>query len=230
MKVLVLSDTHGLLRPEVGKMLRECDAVIHGGDFHTKEIADEIRDAVRTGVPVFMVRGNNDKGWASHLPDHLEFVLDGIKFYVVHDRNDLPEKLGGCQIAIFGHSHRYVQEWKEGRLYLNPGSCGKRRFRLALTFAILSLEDGRISVERIDISDGNRKGGGIPSRQGISAGVIRDIMERMDKGQQIGKISRELKLNPDFVEEVCRIRVTHPGVSANGILDKIEVNHKIQRK
>lgn len=230
MKILVMSDTHGLLRPQVKEMLGKCDAVIHGGDFHTKEIAEEIQDSVRTGVPVFMVRGNNDKGWAAHLPEHLEFVLSGVKFYVVHDQNDLPEGLSGCQAVIFGHSHRYSQEWKDGRLYLNPGSCGKRRFRLAVTMAVLNLEDEKLSVERIDISDDNKKKGRITSRKGSLSDAIREIMARMDKGQQIGKISRELKLELEFVEEICRIRATHPGVTANGILDKIEVNQRTQRK
>lgn len=227
MKILVLSDTHGLLRPEVSEMLGNCDAVIHGGDFHTQEIVDRIMEAVQPDIPVFMVRGNNDGEWAAHLPHYCEFVLKDVRFYVVHDKKDLPENLKDCQVVIFGHSHRYSEERVEGRLYLNPGSCGRRRFHLGLTMAVLYLEDGYISVERIEISQEDMK---ISSKQDNRLRAIRNIMKRMDKGQQIKKISRELKLEYDFVEEICRIRVTHPGVTANGILDKIEVNQKMQRK
>ena len=228
MKVLVMSDTHGLLRPEVRNLLGQCDAVVHAGDFHTQEIIDEIKASVQTGVSLYLVRGNNDGEWAAHLPTHLELILDGIKFCVVHDKKDLPKNLEDFQAVIFGHSHRYLEERKEGRLYLNPGSCGRQRFRLDLTLAFLFLKNGEISVERVDLSCPNRKSTAVPSHRNYQAGTIRNIMKRMDKGQTIGKISRDLKLEADFVEEICRIRVTHPGVTANGILDKIEVNQKIQ--
>lgn len=229
MKVLVMSDTHGLLRPEVKNLLGQCDAVIHAGDFHTQNIIDEIQTSVQTGVSLYLVRGNNDGEWAAHLPTHLEFILDGIKFCVVHDKKDLPQNLKDCQAVIFGHSHRYLEERKEGRLYLNPGSCGRQRFRLDLTLAFLCLRNGEIAVERVGLSCRNGKSTEVLTHQNNLAGAIQNIMKRMDKGQTIGKISRDLKLEADFVEEICRIRVTHPGVTANGILDKIEVNQKIQK-
>lgn len=229
MKFLIISDTHGLLRPEVKKMLGDCDAVIHSGDFHTPEIVDEIIDAVQPDTPVFMVRGNNDGRWAAHLPAHLTFTLNNVKFYVIHDKNQLPKDLHDVQVVIYGHSHRYTEERKEGRLYLNPGSCGNRRFRLGLTMAVLYLNDGNITVDRIDISHEDIKAVKMPPSQDNLLRDIRDIMKRMDKGQHILKISRELKLDCEFVEEICRIRATHPGVTANGLMDKIEVN-KIQRK
>jgi len=230
MKVLVLSDTHGLLRPEVKKMLRECDAAIHAGDFHTQKIFDEITSAVPAKVPLYLVRGNNDGRWAAHLPDYLEFVLDGVKFCLVHDRKTLPQNLNGCQAAVFGHSHQYLEERKDGRLYLNPGSCGRQRFRLGLTLAILHLKDRKISVQKVDIAHENRKSAGSMPAPSSLAETIRNIMKKMDKGRTIGEISQDLNLDTDFVEEICRIRVTHPGVTANGILDKIEVNQKIQKK
>lgn len=242
MKILVLSDTHGVLRPEVREMLGKCDAVIHGGDFHTQAVMQEILRSVAADVPVFQVRGNNDGSWAADLPDHLELALNGVKFYVVHDRGKLPKDLGDCQVAIFGHSHKYLEEWKDGRLYLNPGSCGRRRFRLDLTMAVLYLEKGKISVERVDIFDGNKRDNRIKNTrcenagdgramayQGNMLGMIQDVMKRMDKGQKIERISRELHLERDFAEEICRIRVTHPGVSAEGILNKIEVNNNTHR-
>ncbi|WP_286152640.1 metallophosphoesterase family protein [Sporofaciens musculi] len=229
MKVLVISDTHGLLRSEVKEMLGNCDAVIHSGDFHTQEVYNEIRNAVQPDTPVFMVRGNNDGRWAAHLPAHLEFTLDSVKFYVVHDKKELPENLHDVQIVIFGHSHRYTEERKDGRFYLNSGSCGRRRFRLDLTMAVLHLENGNISVDRLELSHEDVKAAKMSPSQDNLSGVIQDIMKRMDKGQHIRKISSELKLDYDFVEEICRIRVTHPGVTSDGLMDKIEVN-EIQRK
>lgn len=228
----MVSDTHGLLRPQVKEMLRDCGAAIHCGDYHTQAVVDEIRDLLPAEVPLFLVRGNNDRGWAAHLPKHLEFVLDGVKFCAVHDRKDLPKEPGDCQVFLFGHSHRYTEEWKDGRLFLNPGSCGRRRFKLDITMAVLYLKDGKVSIERIDISDGMsfdtvRKGAKESRTEEVPAdlpGTIRNIMKRMDRGQKVDRISRELGLEQDFVEDICRIRVTHPGVSAEGILNKIEVN------
>ena len=86
-----------------------------------------------------------------HLPHHLEFTLAGMNFYVMHNKKELPSDLGDRQIIIFGHSHRYFEEKKDGRLWLNPGSCGKRRFDQDITLAILRIEGDACSVERIDI-------------------------------------------------------------------------------
>lgn len=219
MEILILSDTHGLLRPQVREMLGKCDALIHCGDYHTSDIIEEIRDAVCSAVPVFLVRGNNDGEWAGDLPKYLEFILGGVRFCVVHDKKDLSGDLGNNQVVLFGHSHRYMEEWKDGRLWLNPGSCGRRRFRLDITMAILHLEDGKISVEKVLISDG-----AVRNTKEDLPGTIQNIMKRMDKGQRIDRISRDLGVGVDFVEDICRIRVTHPGVSAEGILNKIEVN------
>ena len=151
MKIAVLSDTHGLLRPQAAKVISECDAVIHGGDINSQKIVDEIRAAAKESAPIYIVGGNNDKEWAEYLPHHLEFTLEGQNFYLIHNKKELPDELGDRQIIIFGHSHRYFEERKEGRLWLNPGSCGKRRFGQDITLAVLRIEDGAFSVERIDI-------------------------------------------------------------------------------
>ncbi len=224
MKILVLSDTHGLLRPQVKEALKECDAVIHGGDYAVQRVMDEIKDIVRPDVPLFFVKGNNDGEWASSLPDHLEFVLEGVKFYVVHDKKDLPKDLGDCQVVIFGHSHRYMEERKEGKLYLNPGSCGKRRFQLGITMAVLRLDNEKISVERVDLAQEDVVSKDILPQQEDLPTVIHNIMKKMDKGWKTDRISREIGVEQELVEDICRIRVTHPGVTAEGILNKIEVN------
>ena len=223
MKIAVLSDTHGLLRPEAAKVISECDAVIHGGDINSQKIIDEMKAAAKEDAPIYIVRGNNDKEWAEHLPHYLEFTLAGMNFYVIHNKKELPADLGDRQIIIFGHSHRYFEEKKDGRLWLNPGSCGKRRFDQDITLAILRIEGDACSVERIDIEHEAswRK---VSVRDGDLFPAIRGILKRMEKGQQVEQIAADMKLDQEFVEQICRIKVTHPGVTAHGILDKVEVN------
>ena len=86
MKIAVLSDTHGLLRPEVIKVIGECDAVLHAGDINSQKIVDQMKEAAGKHAPVYIVRGNNDKEWAEYLPHHLEFMLGGVNFYMVHNK------------------------------------------------------------------------------------------------------------------------------------------------
>ena len=151
MKIAVLSDTHGLLRPEVKQMISECDAVFHAGDINSQKIIDEMKTAAKPKAPFYIVRGNNDKEWAEKLPHYEEFTLAGVNFYMVHNKKDIPADPGDRQIVIFGHSHKYLEEIRDGRMWLNPGSCGKRRFNQDITMAVLVIEDGTWSVERIDI-------------------------------------------------------------------------------
>lgn len=226
MKLAVLSDTHGLLRPEVISVIAECDAVLHAGDINSQKIIDQMRAAAGKLVPLYIVRGNNDKEWAEELPHHLEFTLGGVNFYMVHNKKDVPGDPGDRQIIIFGHSHKYYEEEKDGRLYLNPGSCGKRRFHQDITMAVLELEDGKRSVKRIDIphEGAGIAGAGMKIPEGDLLPVIEQILKRMDRGQQVQEIARALKIDPEFAGQICRIRVTHPGVTAHGILDKLEVN------
>lgn len=230
MKIAVISDTHGVFRPQVRRLIGECEAVIHAGDVCSQKLLDEIRAAAGENVPFYAVRGNNDRLWAEKLPERLEFELDGIRFFLVHNKKDIPQELGGAQIVIYGHSHKYALEETDGRLWLNPGSCGKRRFHLPLTMAILNLEQGAWSVEKIDISTGTKpeeeeSGMGILRENPVS--VIEEIFKRMDKGQTVDTIGEKLGLERDFVAQICRIRVTHPGVTAEGIVDKMEVNKAV---
>lgn len=151
MRIAVLSDTHGLLRPEVKNIIGTCEAVLHAGDINSRKVIDEMEEAASAGVPFYIVRGNNDKEWARSLPLYQEFSLDGMNFYMVHNKRDIPEDLGDRQIVIFGHSHKYLEEIRDGRLWLNPGSCGKRRFNQDITMAVLTVREDGWHVERIDI-------------------------------------------------------------------------------
>ncbi|OUN20723.1 YfcE family phosphodiesterase [Flavonifractor sp. An82] len=147
MKLAILSDTHGLLRPQVAEHLNTADAILHGGDINKQNIVDQLRGY----APLYIVRGNNDKEWAEAIPHHLTVTLDGVTFYMVHNKKEVPADLTGVDVVVFGHSHKYVQEEMDGILWLNPGSCGPRRFHQEITMMMAELTDGNIQVEKITI-------------------------------------------------------------------------------
>lgn len=146
-RVIVLSDTHDLLRPEVLAYLTQADEVIHGGDINTQAIVDKLSEY----APLHIVRGNNDKDWAEDLPHSLTFTIEGVRFFLVHNKKDVPSDLPGVNVVIYGHSHKYVCEYREGILWLNPGSCGRRRFDQEITFAVMTLDNGHVQVEKVVI-------------------------------------------------------------------------------
>ena len=147
MRLAILSDTHGLLRPEVVEHLKTADVILHGGDINKQSIVDQLRQY----APLHIVRGNNDKEWAEDLPHHLTFTLDGMTFFMVHNRKEVPADLTGVDTVVFGHSHKYVEEEKAGILWLNPGSCGPRRFHQEITMMMAELTGGTLRVEKITI-------------------------------------------------------------------------------
>ena len=149
-RVAVISDTHGLLRREVVAELQDCTHILHAGDIVRESDLDELR----LYSAVYAVRGNNDL-WQEGLRElagTLWFTIAGVSFVMTHDRYDVPRNLEGVQAVIYGHSHRYSEEWKDKRLWLNPGSCGRARFGGDVTMAKLVLQNGIIrSVKRIDL-------------------------------------------------------------------------------
>lgn len=148
MKLAILSDTHGLLRPEVVAHLKQADVILHGGDINRRHIVD----ALRQYAPLYIVRGNNDKEWAKEIPHDLTVTLDGVTFYMVHNKKEVPADLDHVNVVVFGHSHKYVQEEKNGILWLNPGSCGPRRFHQEITMMMAEIENGNIErVEKVNI-------------------------------------------------------------------------------
>lgn len=147
MKIAILSDTHGLLRPQVVAHLKNADAILHGGDINRQSIVDELRQY----APLYIVRGNNDKEWAEAIPHDLTVTLGGVTFYMVHNKKEAAAGLTGVDVVVFGHSHKYLQENKDGVLWLNPGSCGPRRFHQEITMMLAEVTDGKITVEKITI-------------------------------------------------------------------------------
>ena len=147
MKIAILSDTHGLLRPEVTERLKTVDVILHGGDINKQSIVDELRQY----APLYVVRGNNDKDWAEAIPHDLTVTLGGVTFFMVHNKKEVPKDLSGVDVVVFGHSHKYMRQERDGVLWLNPGSCGPRRFHQEITMMLAEVADGRITVDKITI-------------------------------------------------------------------------------
>ena len=221
MKIGIISDTHGLLRSEVVKALMGCDAILHGGDINRQEILDQLN----TLAPVYVVRGNNDKEWAEHLPLTLDFTLTDLRIFMTHKKKDLPEDLSMFDLVVYGHSHKYAETYMGKTLLLNPGSCGPRRFHQAITMAIAEYtndsEDNKpLHVTRIDIPhDGSNAAPASGSSDLLKQ--IRTIMRETDKGYSIAKISERHDFKESQVEQIVRLYLTHTGVTAEGILNKM---------
>lgn len=151
MRIGLISDTHGLLRPEALQALAGVEQIIHAGDIG----AAEVLDGLRAIAPVHAVRGNNDRGtWATRLPDRLALELGGSPVLVLHDLNDLGGDAGGsgARVVVSGHSHKPGVTEREGVLLINPGSAGPRRFRLPVTVGHLIIAAGSARAEILDLS------------------------------------------------------------------------------
>ena len=145
MTLAILSDTHGLLRPQVTEYLKTADAILHAGDINRPALLEQLKEY----APVYVVRGNNDKDWAADLPHDLTLALDGVTFYLVHNKKEVPADLTGVDVVVYGHSHKYAQAEKDGVLWLNPGSCGPRRFHQEITLAMAEVSQGKLQVEKV---------------------------------------------------------------------------------
>lgn len=147
----LISDTHGLLRPEALAALEGSDLVIHAGDVGQAEIIEQLRAV----APVVAVRGNVDKGaWASQLPLTAAAELGSVRLYVLHDLQqlDLDPAAANFSFVVSGHSHKPGCTERSGVVYVNPGSAGPRRFRLPITVARLDLRKAPWRVEFIDLT------------------------------------------------------------------------------
>jgi len=146
----VISDTHGLLRPEAINALQGSAHILHAGDVG----APEILETLRTTAPVTAVRGNVDsQAWARGMPENQVVEIDGVSIYVLHilGELDLKPEAAGFAAVVYGHSHKPASEMKKGVLYFNPGSAGPRRFSLPVTVGKLMIERGAIRGEIIHV-------------------------------------------------------------------------------
>ena len=147
----VISDTHGLLRPEAVQALRGVDRIIHAGDVGDPQVLA----ALESIAPVSAVRGNNDRGgWAQALPHTQLIDAAGSLIYVIHDvaELDLDPAAAGISVVVAGHSHRPDQHERDGVLWFNPGSAGPRRFKLPIALGRLIIEDGAVRAEIVTLA------------------------------------------------------------------------------
>ncbi|MBI3771748.1 MAG: metallophosphoesterase family protein [Gammaproteobacteria bacterium] len=150
MKIGIISDTHGLIRPEAKQALAGCAAILHAGDIGEESVLAEL-EAI---APMHAVRGNIDSGaWARKYPATDLITLEGHHFYLIHDLEelDLDPVAAGVDVVISGHSHRPKIELRAGVLYCNPGSAGPRRCSLPIGVAHIYLAGGKMRAEYIEL-------------------------------------------------------------------------------
>jgi uncharacterized protein len=146
MRIGVISDTHGLLRPEALAALQGVELIVHAGDVGDPAILHKLKEI----APVFAVRGNVDtQPWAQELPRTATVEADGTSLYVLHNLRelDLVPAGAGCHAVVAGHTHQPEITERNGVLYLNPGSAGPRRFNLPISLAFLDVEKGKCRAE-----------------------------------------------------------------------------------
>ena len=149
-RIGVISDTHGLVRPEALRALAGAELIVHAGDIG----GPEVLEALRAVAPVVAVRGNNDRGpWAATLSETQVVETQGRSLYVLHDLKalDLDPRAAGFDAVIAGHSHQPRIDRRDGVLYLNPGSAGPRRFRLPIAVAWLAVEPAGLDAEIVQL-------------------------------------------------------------------------------
>ena len=146
----VISDTHGLLRPQAVAALRGVAHILHAGDVGSPEILDELR----TIAPITVVRGNVDQGaWARGIPHSQVLEIEGVSIYVLHilSELDLKPEAAGFAAVVYGHSHKPASEVRNDVLYFNPGSAGPRRFKLPVTVGKLVVDGERVRGEIVEL-------------------------------------------------------------------------------
>lgn len=142
LRIGLISDTHGLLRPEAIRALEGVDRIIHAGDIGNPQILERLANI----APLIAVRGNNDDGaWADALPTEITVKMGDVVLYILHDVKELDRDLtaAGVQVVISGHSHRPSITTQNGILFVNPGSTGPRRFKLPISLAFLDIVQGK---------------------------------------------------------------------------------------
>ena len=150
MRVGLISDTHGLLRPQALDFLRGSDHIIHAGDIICPEILAPLAEL----APLTVVRGNNDRGeWAATLPHSVTVELGGVSIHIVHDLKELSidPRAAGVRVVVSGHSQKPASIERDGVLYVNPGSAGRRRFTLPISVGELVIEAGQVAVGLVNL-------------------------------------------------------------------------------
>jgi len=154
LRIGIISDTHGLLRPEAREFLRGSDHIVHGGDIGDAAILEALSEL----APVTAVRGNNDRGpWADRIAETESLDIGGIRLYVIHDvaQLSIDPRAEGVRVVIAGHSHKPAVVERDGVLYVNPGSAGRRRFRLPIAAGELRIDGAHVAARTVELLPGD---------------------------------------------------------------------------
>jgi putative phosphoesterase len=149
-RVGLISDTHGLLRPEALAALKGSELIIHAGDIGKPEVLQSLKSI----APVMAIRGNNDReSWAKKIPDVLHLQVNGAWLFIIHNVNDLEVDPGaeGFNAVISGHSHKPGITNSDGVIFLNPGSAGPRRFKLPVALARLRIQGEKVNPKIVEL-------------------------------------------------------------------------------
>jgi putative phosphoesterase len=149
-RIGLVSDTHGLVRPEALAALKGSEVIIHAGDIGKAEVLDSFASI----APVVAIKGNNDRDlWAKKIPDVLNLEINGVKIRVIHNLKELETHPAhdGIRIIVSGHSHKPCVVERDGILFINPGSAGPRRFKLPVAVAKLRIVRGRVRGKIIEL-------------------------------------------------------------------------------
>ncbi len=225
-RIAVISDTHGSLRPKAVELLRSAELILHGGDIADRKTFDRLNECAR----VIAVRGNCDGEWAKELPQEVGFELYGRKIYMVHNKKQMTQRAEDADLMIYGHSHRYEEKEENGRLLLNPGSGGPRRFGKPATMAVLEIdeESGSMAVKRIDLSEDTVQDAAADSSfpapdSGELRGIVETVVRELARGRSVDRIVKTHRISRALTEQICQIYFTHPGINAQGVMDRIEI-------
>ena len=219
-RIGVLSDTHGKLREEVVEILRECDVIFHAGDINTPRVVESLREI----APLYVVRGNADKEWAADLPEQLSEEIYGLRIFMVHNKKEIPGDTAGYDLVITGHSHKYEEKETENCFFLNPGSCGPRRFSQPVTMAVVEVEEesGKFRVIKQDIRQDEMPTGKEKTPEtAFSEKTLGAILRDVDRGKSVSEIAGKYQIDQKTAAQICRLYLTHPGINAAGVREKM---------
>ena len=223
MKAGIISDTHDLLRTEVIEVLRDCDMILHGGDISSPGILKKLEEL----APVKAVRGNNDKEWAEGMPLSLDFEMGGLRVFMTHKKKDIPKDVSAYDLVVYGHSHQYAEAWVDSptgkrTLLLNPGSCGPRWFHQLITMAVLTVNDDGFAAKRMELPHTAKETAPKIDPENIRL-QIETVIRETEKGRGVETIARKYGMEKKLVEQIVRLYVTHPSMTADGIMTKMGV-------
>lgn len=220
-RIGVIADTHGLLRENVKDILHTCDVILHGGDINTPNVIEQLKAI----APLYAVRGNVDKEWANDLPKTLSLELFGLKIFMIHNKKLIQQDIHDIHdqdIIIYAHSHKYETLQKGSQTWLNPGSCGARRFSLPVTMAVITIsENASCQIERIDLAAPSNTAASENYSKKDMKDIVLCVMKDTDKGKPVAAIAKKQHISEDLASRICRLYLTHPGVSVDGILQKM---------